>query len=962
MPRPERPVEPGDGPLVQFALDLRKLREAAGSPTLRELAVHAGYTAGTLSEAAGGRKLPSLAVTRAYASACGADPEEWERRWREVSVALADEPVDDDTPPPYLGLSAFQVADSDRYHGRDALLAELVDRVHAQRLVGVLGASGSGKSSLLRAGLAAAFADQRPVVVFTPGTRPLHECAAQLAVLMGESAAVLAAEFDQDPTNLHLRVRQAAGDRPDVLIIVDQFEEVFTLCADPDQRRAFIAALAHATIAPRSQARVVLGVRADFFGHCARHVELRPALRDGQVLVDPMNPDELRAAVTKPALAAGYTVETALVTRLVAEATNQPGVLPLVSHALLETWRRRRGMTLTLAAYEEAGGIQHALDDTSEAVYTGLDADQQRCARDILTRLTAFGDGTDDTKRRLARAELDDTDDVATVLSALAQARLVTLDRDSVELAHEALITNWLRLRDWLSEDRDGLRIHRQLTEATDAWFALDRDPGALYRGVRLASAEEWAGRPQPTLTQRERCFLDASVEARLAAETAVRSRTRRLRVMVAVMSVLAVVAVSVGAYAMRTSTIAVDQRNQATAGNARAESQLYRAPSPDLALKLGLAAYRLAATPETIGNLLSLASDQQQGGMNGEFPAYGAALSPDGRWMAVANKDGLRLANIARRSPVYDPTYTFAEVSAQDVTGLRFSPDGRLLAVELMTGSIRLFDVSDRAHPRELPPVPVPSHLGPAAGFAFSPNGTKLAVCSNELSIVDLTAPRSTNPQVQDLGDIMAADQGPRGCQFSHDGRMLVAYKGNTVAVVRKTDGPAPWPAVKLPAVPNSGFVVSIGLSHDDGTLAVAQSVEADQPLTLWDVSDPARPMELSTLTTNADNAAELVFSHDDRTLLEAEDNNAVRVWNIEDHRAPNERYVLTTQNSGAVSLVLVDGDTRLVAFSNQLVWRWDLDVDRVVAGLCSKPNAALSEAEWARELPGVDYRPSCG
>ncbi len=950
-------MEPGDGPLSQFARDLRKVREAAGSPPLRELAGRAGYTAGTLSEAAGGRKLPSLAVTRAYAKACGADPEEWERRWREVSSALVAELPADDTPPPYLGLSAFQIADTERFHGRDALLAELVDRVLTQRMVGVLGASGSGKSSLLRAGLAAASVDQRPVVVFTPGAHPLRECAAQLTGLLGESADVLAAEFEQESANLHLRLRQAVGDRPDALIIVDQFEEVFTLCADPDERQAFIAALAHAATAPRSQARVVLGVRADFFGHCARHVELRPALRDGQVLVDPMSSDELREAVTKPALAVGHAVETALVTRLVAEATNRPGVLPLVSHALLETWRRRRGMTLTLTAYEETGGIQHALDHTAESVYSGLDDRQRLYARDILTRLTALGDGTDDTKRRLTRAELDGTEDVAEVLSALAQARLITLDRDSVELAHEALITNWPRLRDWLSEDRDGLRIHRQLTEATDTWFALAHDPGALYRGVRLANAEEWAGRHQPSLSQREQRFLDASVKARHDAESAARSRTRRLRIMVAVMSVLAIAAVSVGAFAMRTQNTNVEQRKQTAAANAVSLSQLDRGSSPELARKLGLAAYRLAATPDTIGNLLSLDSDQHRDWLR-QSNGGGLEFSSDG-WLAMIGPAGLQLARVAEPSGGYPPIHTFSEISSDDLYDVRFSGNGRLIAIALLSGTIRLFDLADHTHPRELPPVAMPMPSRFSGRLAFSPDGTKIAVCSADLRVVDLTGPRPAAPKAQSLPS-PASDEGNYGCQFGPDGRVLVAHQGSRVVVVRLTDGEAPWPMVTLPVKPLSGRVFGIGLSHDGRTLAVAQAVDGSQPLTLWDVSDPARPTELSVVTTASNEVRDLAFSQDDRTLAEDGPGHAVLVFDIADRHGPRERYALSTSGGSASSPTLIGSG--LLALSGEYLLRWDLDLDRVVAGLCAPGIAQLTEAEWAQYLPDVDYQPSCG
>jgi hypothetical protein len=272
---------------------------------------------------------------------------------------------------------------------------------------------------------------------------------------------VLQTELAADPENLHLRVRQALIDRPadsDLLLVIDQFEEVFTLCRAHNERAWFIQALVAAARAATSRVRVVLGVRADFYGHCGQHPELVEALRDGQLLVGPMTADELRQAITAPAGRAGYTVETALVSRLVADAAGQPAALPLVSHALRETWRRRRGTRLTLAGYEEVGGIQQAIARSAEHIYSSLDAVQQGMAKQLFLRLTAMGEGTEDTKRRISRHELDTNPDPTVALETLAAARLVTVGQDSVEIAHEALIRGWPRLADWLREDREGPR------------------------------------------------------------------------------------------------------------------------------------------------------------------------------------------------------------------------------------------------------------------------------------------------------------------------------------------------------------------------------------------------------------------------------------------------------------------------------------------------------------------------
>jgi hypothetical protein len=382
----------------------------------------AHFSVTTLSDAAGGERFPSLAVTLAYVRACGGDLAEWEARWRsaaaEVSAGSAAEVTDGNGGRcPYVGLVAFQPGDAGRFFGRDRVVAALAERVLEHRFVGVFGASGSGKSSVLRAGLAAkAMADglsgdggAQPTVVFTPGPHPMEECAVALAGLGGAPPAVLHAELTASTDALHLRVRQTLAERPgtDLLLIVDQFEEVFTLCRDTAERAVFIAALLRAADPQTGRTRVVLGVRADFYGHCGQYAELAEALNTAQFLIGPMTTEELTQAITRPARHAGCLVDTALVARMVSDATGQPSALPLASHALVETWRRRQGSRLTLAGYEAAGGIHHAVAHTAEHVYSRLSHREQDAARQIFLRLTALADTPEPTKRRATRQELD---------------------------------------------------------------------------------------------------------------------------------------------------------------------------------------------------------------------------------------------------------------------------------------------------------------------------------------------------------------------------------------------------------------------------------------------------------------------------------------------------------------------------------------------------------------------------
>jgi hypothetical protein len=409
---------------------------------------------------------------------------------------------------PFKGLPAFEEADAARFFGRKALTARLLDHLHESRFLAVVGASGSGKSSVVRAGLIPAVRAQRnrPVHLITPTAQPLEALATTLT-RHSESVTATATLIDdlrQDARSLHLYARKLLGDQPALLLVVDQFEELFTLCRDESEREAFVANLVTA-VAPGTGGpiRAVITLRADFYNHCLAYPRLHALLEAQQRIVGPMSAEELRQAIELPAQRQGLAFEPGLVELLLREVgaaggrLPEPGALPLLSHALLETWRRREGDKLTLAGYTAAGGVRGAIAQTADATYTSLPPDRQVIARNIFLRLTELGEGTQDTRRRAPLDELipqgEGAGTSAAVLRLLADARLVTTDEDAAEVAHEALIREWPALRRWLDEDREALRLHRQLTEDAAAWEASGRDDSYLYRGARLEAAGEWA-------------------------------------------------------------------------------------------------------------------------------------------------------------------------------------------------------------------------------------------------------------------------------------------------------------------------------------------------------------------------------------------------------------------------------------------------------------------------------------
>ncbi|MFC8077827.1 XRE family transcriptional regulator [Streptomyces sp. NPDC057307] len=952
MSRGERPLDPGDGPILQFAARLRLLRQKAGNPAYRILAERAHYSIATLSGAAAGRQLPTLAVTLAYVRVCGGDEEEWESIWRKTAamIAVAAPVKQDKGRPPYAGLAAFQPDDADSFFGRERLVGELAARLPRQRVLALFGASGSGKSSILRAGLLPRVPD---ALVLTPGPHPLEECAIQLSTLARNTPGELLTELTGDPLGLHRIVRQIMTDRPsdaELVFLIDQFEETFTLCSDPGERAAFISALVSAAQAPNSRCRVVLAVRADFYVHCTHHPDLVDALRDAQITVGPMTTDELRRAIVQPARHAGLTVEAALLATLTAQAHGRVGVLPLLSHALLETWRRRRGNALTLAGFEAAGGFEGSLAQTAEVAYSTLNPPQRQLARQIFVRLTALGEGTEDTKRQISRAELDSTPDTTIVLERVAGSRLLTLDRDRIEIAHEALIRCWPRLTRWLSDGRDSLRTHRRVTEATDLWESLDRDPDALYRGTRLAAAQEL---PDTALTERERAFLDASVAAEAAEATRVRRRVRLLRQFVALLAVLFVSASGATVYALRMEEEVTQQRNIALAQKAAGEAVGLRLLKPSLAVQLSLAGYRLAPGNATRDALLSTMATTVSGHSQ---VVSSVAVSPDGRTLATASHDRtIRLWNVTDpHRPVELSTFT---AHPDAVFMVAFSPDGRTLASGSRDRTIRLWNVTDPRAPSRHGTA-LTGHSDTVFSVTFSPDGRTLASGSYDRTIRLWDITEVTRPV--SVSELPAHTLNVKPVVFSPDGRTLASGSDDrTVRLWNVTDPRRPARLATLAG--HKDFVAALAFSPDGRTLA---SGSDDRTVRLWDVSDlRGRPSPVRILRGHGDVISGLAFSPDGKALATSSYDRTARVWDLAGAEAAPAFTVLTGHLGALQAVVFTPDGSRIVTAGagDSTAQIWDTDTPSAVSRACAQDHPPITRAEWAHYFPGLEYQPPC-
>jgi WD40 repeat protein len=886
VPRPERPLDPDISELAGFAYELRKLREKAGNPPYRALAGRAHYSWSTLADAAAGRKLPSLPVTLAYVRACGGDPAEWETRWRALAAQAAGptptESVDDsvDEQCPYIGLRAFQAEDADNFFGREQLTDDLTARVRANPFLAVFGASGSGKSSLLRAGLIPRLGHDWPVVLFTPGPHPLQECAVRLAGWNGDLVTALHRELTTDPSTLHLTVLKTLRDQPNdmrLLLVVDQFEEVFTLCADRAERAAFITALLTAAHAANGRVRVVLGVRADFYPHCADHPDLVHALRDAQLLVGPMTVEQLRRAISLPAARAECTVEGALLARVVDDAAGQANkALPLVSHALRQTWARRRGNTLTLAGYEAIGGIQHALAQTAETVYTALPEDQQRSLRDVFLRLVALGEGAEDIKQRVDRDEFGA--DLTVVLDVLAATRLITVDADTVEITHEALLRAWPRLRTWIEEDRAGLRIHQQLAHAATTWQREGRDRSLLYRGGRLATAREWAAQHQQTLSPRAQEFLRASIHQE-------RRTGRRRTTLVAAVCALVLLAVSAGVIAEQQRATAQAKSAGLAGEQMSAEAQQVAGTDVSLAAQLDLASYRDQPTSQTYADLLGAENEALSGPLIGHSDAvYAVAFSPDGNALATTSRDGtLRLWNLTDRA---HPRPWGAPIAAHagKLYWVAFSPDGRTVATADGDGTVRLWDVRNRAHAVPWGP-PLTGHSGYVNSVAFSPDGRWLVSGGGAdftvrlWNVTDPAHPRAA-------GVVAGATDSVDLATFSPDGRLVASVDHAGMARLWNVMDRAHPTLLGTPIRVDSQHAFAVAFSPDGRLLATGGD---DQTVRLWSLADPAHPTPVGAPLTGPTNTVYAVaFNPDGQMLASAGADRVVRLWNLTDRIHP--------------------------------------------------------------------------
>jgi WD40 repeat protein/DNA-binding SARP family transcriptional activator len=763
---------------------------------------------------------------------------------------------------PFKGLAFFDRADAEYFCGRERLLSDLVTRVVESTLVGILGSSGIGKSSLLRAGVLPAL---------SAGVLPGSASWRQLLLRPGEHpCAELRRALEGEPV---ARVLGGLSPGERIVVAVDQLEELFTVCQLEEERAAFLEQLVEAARDRERRALVVVSLRADFYGRLASYPAFAELLGASHVLVGPMDRDELARAIEQPAARAGLDVERTLVDALVADVAGEPGGLPLLSTALLELWRAREGRELGYASYRISGGVRGAVARMAEAAYTQLDEEQRQITRGVMLRLAADEDGAL-VRRRVPRSELARLDGVEHVLATLTDARLLTVTDGEVELSHEALLREWPRYQAWLEEDRAGSRLHRQLDHASRLWDAGGREASDLYRGTRLGAAVEWARTDTAAPNALERAFLEASVDFADRERRRQQRSNRRLRVLLAAAGGLLVLAIGAVAVAITQRSNAQTQARIADAERLGAQALID--DQLDHGLLLARAGVALDDSLTTRSNLLAalLKSPVAIGVLRGDGdPLYDVALSPDGRTLAIGDGDGtITFFDTTTRARV-PPTYQVAHGSAAEV---RYSPDGSKLTVTI-TGN-HLVDVLDAATHRRLLRLRLDSFPGPPVpAFGLSSwivaGGRELVVAYFQLSFKGAPTylQRFDARTGAPIGNAVAIGREPTANLLaSADRRTLVFGEPGepaTYVVDARTLRVRKRFAFGAPTVTVSPDGRLVALGGEDGSVRVADLATG----------------HVHRLAGRHDGLVEdAVFSHDDRTLATTGDDRKVIVWNL--------------------------------------------------------------------------------
>ncbi|MCX4095126.1 NACHT and WD repeat domain-containing protein [Nocardia sp. alder85J] len=922
------------------------------------------------------------------------DVREWQRLWT-ASNEWDPNSEAADVVSPYLGLAAYGPEDTEVFFGRARPTTELADLVRRTTagdggLVLLVGASGAGKSSLLQAGLIPALVDSMnewAVATLTPGPDPVRALVAATAGTMsdptparlfttGGRVGTPAAETDPsgagaaepseagmtdaepptvsegrspaaDSTATRLAVWGKGRQR---LIVVDQLEELFTLCPDEGERAEFLDALAHLAIRGESgPVAVVLAVRADFYARCLDEPVLEDALKHRSYLLGPMRLDELAEAITRPAESAGYKLESGLEGLVISELCGlggderrsyDPGALPLVSHAMEAVWQRREGSRLTIEGYRAAGGVLGSVAATAEQAWGELTEFQQAVGKQVLLGLVAVGDDSRDTRRRVSHADLlrQSVTAAEAALDALARTRLITLEAETAYLTHEIVLDAWPRLRSWIDEDRVGFLERQRLQADADDWVEHRRDPALLYRGARLVTMREHARRGAVGPVPEE--FLRAAESARRRADRRTTARRTSLILLTVVSMILAGVAFVQNHNASR-------DRDAAVFKSVLAEADRLEASDPSLSAQLVLVAARMRPRdPEVLARLVDTESRPLATPLSwrGET-VTAAAFRSDGRLLATAS-DGIHLWDISDRG---NPRVVGGELhgGSAAVSILAFGPGGRTLGAATIAGDVRLWDTRD---PEHLVPLGTSLHIGIPTALGIGPDGSTLVTGSLDGAITfwDITDPARPHP----IGTPIRVASGfhsTYSVMFSADLRRVVTVSAQGAARVWDVTDPH-RPAVPIGDIDSAATAAALS---PDGRVAVVMTRNS---LEIWDCHDASAPARFLATLSDADTnvGAGLAFRADSRVLAYPSTGGGVALTGLTELSHPISLGRQLTSPLGFRSQVTFGPDGHTVVIDgHDGAYLWSLP-DSIVPEYDSLPRGSLNMEQDRTMLVG--------
>ena len=873
---------------------------------------------------------------------------------------------------PYRGLEAFERADADDFHGRERAVSQMLEVIGQQRLLVVVGPSGIGKSSVVKAGLLPALANGALagseawlVTEMVPGASPFERLAAALGRVATVAPPDVAGELATSARPLDDVARHVLPEGTELVVVVDQLEELFTQTVDDGERRAFLKMIVDVASGPPGVVRLVATLRADYFDRPLGYPGVGDAIEGRTVAVGAMADAEMADAVRLPAAGVGIEIEPQLVERITSEAALQPGALPLVQHTMADLFAQRQSNVITLAAFEDAGGLAGAIGRRAEAIYDGFDEQRREATRIVFLRLVNVSEDREDTRRRVRRTELEQSgigaDDLQAVLDEYGRHRLLSFDRDptsrtpTVEVAHEALLTEWERFSGWVDDARDDLLTRKRLESAAHEWVSSGSDASFLYRGGRLELAESWATSSEFELTDDEQRFL-ATSRAKVERDQAV--RTNRRRIVVGVLSaalVLALVGVGV-ALVQRTSAQREARRAAAAADNAtqaagradaagtlaearRIGTQALIEDDYDQALLLAVEGRHLEDSPETKQNLLAtiMRSPDASAVIRSENEAIvDLAVTPDGTTLLVSGR-GEPPSLITYDATTRRPQASITGPSPATFSAL--SPDGRHAVMSSYTGGFssgRAFElhVVDMSTFEVVATLPGLVDLAPTR-LSFSPDGRYIAaVTDSDLSgagVIDAIAlvwdvTTGGGPVVQHP---FSAPNFQRDAVFLPDSKRILVAGSDGTAIVDIGSGQ------KVGQI--DGAHPPIAVSRDGTTLAAATDVEQGSVIGVFDLTSGERH---AALAGHRERLVRLAFSPDGTELASGADDHVVMVWDLATgHRSDYEGHA-----AGVNALAFSpDGNTLWSGGDDRAIFAWDLQRAQT---LVHQPSPSAGEA----------------